>query len=627
MKKYSFWFLLLLLFFINFNISAQPSVKGEPAALKYNLETVNPVVLNIDTNNWQREVINENPAPLMAGVAIPVNQSDDIIGKWTKVNSGLYVWRAAFTVEGAKLLNLYFNDFNLEGNDQIFIYSADEDEILGAFTKKNNRQYFTTGLIKGNTLIVEYNTSDKKRKLPFEIDELGIVLRQGERGFGGAGSCEVPVNCDEGALWQRQKRSVARILVKESSSLFWCTGSLVNNTGMDGKPYFLTANHCGSNASSADYTEWVFDFDYESPDCSRPVIEPDKLTFTGASLIAHGSTPRSANSDFKLLLLNDEIPDDYHMYFSGWDRSGEVPQHGVVIHHPEGDIKFISTYTQPAVSSFYYGSENPDAPFWKVVWSETANGYGVTEGGSSGSPLFSEDGYIVGTLTGGNASCINNTEPDYFGKFSNSWDQNGTSESEQLKPWLDPLNTGVESLEGYYKGGNLLVANFGSPVKKILSGNYVEFVNLSQGNISEYHWEFEGGEPAVSSEKNPALIYYKNPGTYKVKLVVSSQDNSDTLIRDDYITVIGNLYPNPFILGNDLYQSVHILTGNTPVNNVKVYIADLAGHTVKELIPETGSTEISFSPVGLQAGTYIVTTDIYGDRTSYKLVIINTKPE
>ena len=87
---------------------------------------------------------------------------------------------------------------------------------------------------------------------------------------------------------------------------------------------------------------------------------------------------------------------------------------------------------------------------WQVTWIQTLNGHGVTEGGSSGSPIFDNHGHIVGTLTGGNSNCGSQFEnlPDYYGKFSYSWDQNGTDSASVLKYWLDPDNTGMMVLNG-----------------------------------------------------------------------------------------------------------------------------------------------------------------------------------
>lgn len=60
-------------------------------------------------------------------------------------------------------------------------------------------------------------------------------------GYGQSGPCQVNINCPEGQNWQDEKKRIAMILV---SGYQICTGSLVNNTEMDFKPYFLTADHC-----------------------------------------------------------------------------------------------------------------------------------------------------------------------------------------------------------------------------------------------------------------------------------------------------------------------------------------------------------------------------------------------
>jgi len=624
MKLFLKYLLVLSLTFVTIASFAQLHEAGVPSADRFNLESVNPVIYLIDTVITRHESRkNDDLQPVQAGVTLPAFSEDYLSkGVWEETDEG-YVWRVAINVPSAKAVNLYLKNLQLKERDKLFVYSPDLKETLGAFTYHNNREHLALGLINGENLVFEYDTPYKTDELPFEISEIGVVLVAGDRGFGDAGSCEVPVNCEEGEDWKAHKRGVARILVKRASQTFWCTGSLVNNTKNDGAPFLLTANHCGDGASGDDYNQWLFDFDFESPDCNRPIHEPEKVTFSGAFLLASGTTPRTSGSDFKLLFLAEEVPDEYHMFFNGWDRSGDIPKKGVVIHHPQGDIKYISTYTEPAISSFYYGSENPAGPFWKVTWSETENGYGVTEGGSSGSPLFNENQLIVGTLTGGDASCNSKNKPDYFGKFSESWDQNGSGDHEQLKHWLDPDDTGVEIMEGYFKGSNLIEAKFSSDITKIISGSFIEFKNYSFGNIKEYHWEFEGGEPSSSDEKQPDLIYYNKPGDYRVTLIAKSIDNTDTLVREDYIHVISNIYPNPFITG--MHERVHILTGNTPLENAVVYISDVVGRLVEVITPQFGDVEISFSPVGLRAGTYVVTTIINEQTTSYKLVIMNAE--
>ena len=81
------------------------------------------------------------------------------------------------------------------------------------------------------------------------------------------------------------------------------------------------------------------------------------------------------------------------------------------------------------------------------------------------------------------------------------------------------------------------VANFTSDRTFSLLGGTVKFNDLSSNFPNEWHWEFEGGEPAISNSKNP-IITYNTPGSFSVKLVSSnSLGNSDTLFIENYIEV------------------------------------------------------------------------------------------
>jgi hypothetical protein len=150
-----------------------------------------------------------------------------------------------------------------------------------------------------------------------------------------------------------------------------------------------------------------------------------------------------------MVLLNTAIPDSFDVYYNGWNRETMPSPSGTGIHHPQGDIKKISTYTAPLQATSYPG--NPDLAHWLVTWSATANGYGTTEGGSSGSAVYDPIGRIVGTLTGGDSSCdsVSLGLPDYYGMFSYHWDQNGTENEKKLEPWLDPIKSGVTTLNGW----------------------------------------------------------------------------------------------------------------------------------------------------------------------------------
>jgi hypothetical protein len=150
--------------------------------------------------------------------------------------------------------------------------------------------------------------------------------------------------------------------------------------------------------------------------------------------------------DMALVELSLIPPPEFRPFYAGWDRSDNLPDSTICIHHPKGDIKKIA-FDEDATSISDYTEARPDKSFIKggflkiQRWEE-----GVTEGGSSGGPLLNTDKNIIGTLTGGVARCGWPVE-DYFQRFSLSWDYKSDS-SQQLKCWLDPLNSNAESLQG-----------------------------------------------------------------------------------------------------------------------------------------------------------------------------------
>ncbi len=109
------------------------------------------------------------------------------------------------------------------------------------------------------------------------------------------------------------------------------------------------------------------------------------------------------------------MPTAYNPYFNGWDRSDEAGDDGVSIHHPDGDIKKVSTYEQMVSSTFWTGKPT----HWMLWWAETTNGKSITQGGSSGSPVFNQDKRIIGDLTGGYASnSCDNPSPSFMERYT-----------------------------------------------------------------------------------------------------------------------------------------------------------------------------------------------------------------
>lgn len=395
-----------------------------------------------------------------AGYVVPLSYSLGQGGQWQELNNGDRIWFLRLKSSGAKALNLYFSEFRLAPGCLLHVYSPDKEQVLGAFAAQNNHssKLFATELIHGDELILEYYEPLAQRgKSSLLLDGLGYMYRKAEtarRDFGSSASCQINVNCPEGSGKEAQRDATARILVRVGANQGWCTGSLINNARQDGTPYFLTAEHCGitstgSLASAGDFNQWVFYFNYQASACANPGSEPNAPTITGA-LVRANSNDNGGNtgSDMLLLELNTTPPSNYNGYYAGWDRSTTAPGSGYGIHHPAGDIKKISSFSAAARSVSYSGIVANT--HWELNWVSTASGHGVTEGGSSGSALFNSAGLIVGSLTGGGASCNNQSAPDEYGKFSYHWQSNGLTANRRLSNWLDPDNSGIQSLQGSY---------------------------------------------------------------------------------------------------------------------------------------------------------------------------------
>ncbi|WP_430405412.1 GEVED domain-containing protein [Fluviicola sp.] len=217
-----------------------------------------------------------------------------------------------------------------------------------------------------------------------------------------------------------------------------------------------------------------------------------------------------------------------------------------------GSAKKISTYTQALASETFNGGASN--AHWKVYWATTTNGHGVTEGGSSGSSIFNSYGRIVGQLSGGASACSANgagtgTGPDkhdLYGKFTIDWDQNGSAANAQLKPWLDPTNTGATYLAGLATPCAVTptepVAEFIANPTTVSVGGTSQLTDQSTGSPTNWAWvitpatgwSYVGGTNA--SSQNPQLTFSVG-GTYTVQLTASNSAGSDVELKTDYIFV------------------------------------------------------------------------------------------
>lgn len=400
-------------------------------------------------------------------------------GKWEMLPNGDRIWRLNIWSPGAVNINLAYSDFFMPKGAKLYVYNADKSQIIGAFTSKNNQAHrqFTTRLIHDDKVTIEYFE-------PKDVRDMGALaiatIAHGYRHLDGrtaaekAGDCQVNITCPEGALWGDQKKGVARILMDNA---FLCSGTLIANTNDDCRLLFSTANHCvmaaGHDAATPNALVPLYTF-YWNYECGCDVADGDcpdsQETTAGATVIvSSGGSGQGVGGlenefgDFALLELTESpVAAGYDVYFNGWDRSGSdenyLPQLLTGIHHPAGDQKKISTDLD-GLNNVGLPTSIEDGQYWQLFWEATQSGHAVTEGGSSGSPLFdSETQLVIGQLFGG--SSLNCDDPaldravygGFFYSFSNGDNPSAAALANvrTLAPHLDPAETGQLQMPGRY---------------------------------------------------------------------------------------------------------------------------------------------------------------------------------
>ncbi len=471
--------------------------------------------------SWVKAGMNDVPAVKMPAFDLAAMQAEDAIndeykvgpwrfgknhevnlnlnnsGVWETLNSGDRVWRLALRSEGAMTINVIFDEFYVPEGATIHMYDKDRTNLLGAYTSINNNdaRVLGTELVHGDHIIVEYfepayvagQGSLTIGTVTHGYRSLAKRAQYLLKGLNDAGDCNIDVGCPLGNNWSDQIRSVAMIVVNGNGS---CTGALVNNTANDGTPYFLTANHCGTNAAN-----WAFRFNWDSPVADCATTAPSQDPGPPYDETANGATLRATNagSDFGLFEITSTIPSNWDVYFAGWDNSDNATTSQVGIHHPSGDVKKICEDTDPATQTQWNGAE---------CWEITAWNEGTTEPGSSGSPLFDQNGRVIGQLYGGSAACsgvVDNDQPDYYGRFGISWD--GASSAERLRDWLDPNNSGITVLDGYDPNA----AQFANDARVMAIANIDAFICGSGSITPDVTIRNNGTDPLTSVNINYQL--------------------------------------------------------------------------------------------------------------------------
>ena len=283
-----------------------------------NLKEINKVSFaepNIESLKAEDALVDgTGTAPWRFGWNNYTNLNTNNAGTWTNLPNGDRIWHLMVECENALTVNLTFDHTVIPEGNELYVFNPEKNFILGSFTSNHLfESQLGTELVPGSRSIVEYYVPKNNAQGHIQVSIVTHGYRTATefqtKAFGSSGACNRNVNCSEGLPWTLE-RNAAVMLVSGSSG--FCSGSLVNNTLNDGKPYVLTADHCYSNPAS-----WIFRFNWQSADCNNPTASPTFQSLSGAVLRA-----RAAASDFCLVeitggLTVGTVPASYTPYFSG----------------------------------------------------------------------------------------------------------------------------------------------------------------------------------------------------------------------------------------------------------------------------------------------------------------------
>lgn len=354
-------------------------------------------------------------SPKRIGIKRPLEAVKPAGSDWKELADGSRVWVGRFFSAGSLGTRLHFQNVKLPAGTVLIAYDRANPQLVeGPFDDAYlaGRDSFWSSTVFGEDVMVEAHVPSGAALPEFDVAELthqytGLGTESSAKN---AGACEIDFACHL-AEWGQTGSAVGGIGSVSQNGVLFCTGCLLNDQNPAASTdYFLTARHCLTSQNAANSVEiyWL----YQKATCNG--VEPNPATVPrtrgGADILSFRARDVSTAgmNDHCFLHLRGTVPAG--ITYAGW--TVETPAAGEVItciHHPDGDYKRISRGTVSAQSS-----QN----FWNIFWTP---GQGVTEPGSSGSPIFNAAHQVIGQEFGGASAC---TQPnpalqsDDYGRFS-----------------------------------------------------------------------------------------------------------------------------------------------------------------------------------------------------------------
>ncbi|MCA9290361.1 MAG: hypothetical protein KDA25_04480, partial [Phycisphaerales bacterium] len=401
--------------------------------------------------------------PLEVGLVRGIDLSADRDGEWALLPDGRATWTLQLRATGARGVRLRLHGWRSGMTLYLESLSGQERRRIGSSHPSLEGEVWTPIIFEDEVRLCVVMEGAAPPSL--RITGVGHLhtVPQG----GGVGTpalcCHRDVNCYP--AWQDEADGVAAVWAVNDGSLTFCSGFMLTRAGgaMDFTPLFATATHCGVTGSNVHTVSVGWGFESRpgvggtTPCNSGTELNPaagtldctNDCNFCSGAPVGWANvdqTPaavrlvRDLDTDWTLLglVLDKDFLPSTDVEFLGWN-AGTMSNgaSATCIHHPAGDFKRVS-FGQKANNNGDNASAGcTNADFYRIDWN-----VGLTQPGSSGSPLLGASGSVRGLLSctacelNGMGNCdvhcnLNNPRGDY-GRLDEVYPL--------VQPYLDPPN-------------------------------------------------------------------------------------------------------------------------------------------------------------------------------------------
>jgi hypothetical protein len=322
-------------------------------------------------------------------------------GILANTDRGTVTWGTTLRVEGAERLRLHLEGVKLPEGSVLWVYGAGETPRAFGTELVDADGSLWTPSVEGPSVFIDVETP-AGAQAAFTVRELMQVFTSRisvKPAPNDTPSCLMDMNCVSSSQFDvvsLASRSVAQLQFIKGSGTFVCSGGLLNDLAQSGTPYLLTANQCRSTQAVASTVEAYFDFKTSGCNGTTPSFSSLPRA-SGAQLLATAAT-----SDFCFLQLNSRPAGRVLL---GWDaRTSSVP-HGVKLHRlshplPDDEILRPQEYSMSNVNVGILPCNGTSGVAGRPQFIYSSTVFGGIYGGSSGSPVMLDGGFVVGQLLG-----------------------------------------------------------------------------------------------------------------------------------------------------------------------------------------------------------------------------------